>query len=176
MLNQLDELYRDVIQEGLCRATKSVKIGTANVKNLFVETRRGFDSILKVFEQLIFDGVSVEVLHAGVPSESFLEQIKDGPLLTSPRFHMRRCPRIHFKMVLMDYQLLYLGSANLTGAGIGAKGQHRRNFENGILTNDMDMIDRVYEQFDRIWRGVECGPCQRKDHCPVPLEDIKNLV
>ena len=44
------------------------------------------------------------------------------------------CPRAHFKSVIVDGKIAYSGSANLTGAGLGAKGKDRRNFEGGILT------------------------------------------
>jgi len=44
------------------------------------------------------------------------------------------CPRVHFKMMIFDFEAAYVGSANLTGAGIGMKGSNKRNFEAGILT------------------------------------------
>ncbi len=46
----------------------------------------------------------------------------------------RRCPRLHAKAVIIDCRAMYLGSANLTGAGLGAKADKRRNFEMGIWT------------------------------------------
>ena len=39
----------------------------------------------------------------------------------------------------------YFGSANLTGAGMGAKGDTRRNFENGILTDDPAFVEPLSE-------------------------------
>jgi hypothetical protein len=33
------------------------------------------------------------------------------------------------------------------------------------------MIDAVLEQFNRLWEGMECTSCRRKDVCPVPLEE-----
>lgn len=38
----------------------------------------------------------------------------------------------------------YIGSANLTGAGIGMKSAQRRNFEAGILTNEHFFGKRCY--------------------------------
>ena len=42
------------------------------------------------------------------------------------------CPRVHFKMLVFDGEEVYIGSANLTGAGIGMKTDNKRNFEAGI--------------------------------------------
>ena len=45
------------------------------------------------------------------------------------------CPRVHFKCIIVDGVKAYFGSANLTGAGMGAKSEKKRNFENGVLTD-----------------------------------------
>jgi phosphatidylserine/phosphatidylglycerophosphate/cardiolipin synthase-like enzyme len=73
-------------------------------------------------------------------------------------------------MVAVDGQLLYLGSANLTGAGLGAKGEGRRNFETGIVTDDEGLLDAMQERFDAIWSGRSCDGCRRRDLCPAPLD------
>ena len=36
------------------------------------------------------------------------------------------CPRVHFKSVIVDGRFAYSGSANLTGAGMGAKSKEKR--------------------------------------------------
>ena len=72
--------------------------------------------------------------------------------------------------MIADGQWMYLGSANLTGAGLGAKSPRRRNFEAGIWTDEPALIDPVGDMLDGIWNGAECPDCGRKDHCPVPLE------
>ena len=68
---------------------------------------------------------------------------------------------------------MYLGSANLTGAGLGAKSDGRRNFELGIWTHSPTLIDAVVDEFNALWEGHRCDTCQRKDICPVPLEEPK---
>ena len=47
--------------------------------------------------------------------------------------------------------MAYVGSANLTGAGIGMKGENTRNFEAGILSCNKDFINNAAEQFDSVW-------------------------
>jgi phosphatidylserine/phosphatidylglycerophosphate/cardiolipin synthase-like enzyme len=78
---------------------------------------------------------------------------------------------LHAKTVIIDSIAMYLGSANLTGAGLGAKADGKRNFEMGIWTQSSDLIDAVLEQFNALWEGRNCVGCRRKDVCPVPLEE-----
>ena len=82
---------------------------------------------------------------------------------------LKICPRVHFKAVLVDGAWAYLGSANLTGAGLGAKGDAKRNFELGFCTEDFEVIDRVSALFEAVWSGAECGPCKLRHVCPDPL-------
>lgn len=169
------EMYQKVVLDGILKARRRVSIATATIKNLYVEGTTGYVSILKGFERLCLEGVEVRILHSGVPSGPFLEEIKDSLLIEMKGFTMRLCPRVHFKIAVIDEEWAYLGSANLTGAGIGAKGEHKRNFENGIITRDADTVDYMLDQFNHIWHGRECEPCERREHCPVPLEEISAL-
>ena len=82
------------------------------------------------------------------------------------------CPRVHLKAVIIDGNFSYSGSANLTGAGMGAKSEHKRNFEAGIITDDQKIIDQVMEQFDNIWSGIHCRACKRKKFCA----DYKDIL
>ena len=75
------------------------------------------------------------------------------------------CPRVHFKMIIIDFKEVYVGSANLTGAGLGMKSINKRNFETGILTNLPDVVDSAIEQFDKVWMGNHCHTCERKEYC-----------
>ena len=79
------------------------------------------------------------------------------------------CPRVHFKCIIVDGVKAYFGSANLTGAGMGAKSERKRNFENGILTDDPALVNPLAEQFDSVWRGAFCRDCGRREHCPDPV-------
>jgi phosphatidylserine/phosphatidylglycerophosphate/cardiolipin synthase-like enzyme len=156
-------------------ARNAVWIATANLKELLVEAPIGtrarargrYASIATDLHDLVKRGVDVRLLHASPPS---------GPMTRSlarekgVRAHMRMCPRVHLKMIAVDGAKLYLGSANFTGAGLGAKGDARRNFEMGIVTDDDVMLDTAQARFDRIWRGNECAACKLYDRCPKPIE------
>lgn len=163
------EHLQGVLREALAEAKHRLFIATANVKDLHIPA--GSDrsrSILELFEELSDRSVEIRVLHSGVPSGPFLAELKEH---FPANLVMRRCPRAHAKAVIVDSRLMYLGSANLTGAGLGAKSQRRRNFEAGIWTDELALIDPVVDMLDAIWMGESCGNCGRKDHCPEPLEE-----
>jgi phosphatidylserine/phosphatidylglycerophosphate/cardiolipin synthase-like enzyme len=163
--------FRTIVKEGICRAKVSIDIMTADFKAMLVPTNRHTrraESIVEVFRKLADRGVEIRLLHAGVPSSAaLLELRKELP----ERMCIRRCPRLHSKTVIIDSTAMYLGSANLTGAGLGAKSDGRRNFESGIWTTSADLIDGMLGEFNQLWEGRFCKTCQRRDVCPVPLEE-----
>ncbi len=75
------------------------------------------------------------------------------------------CPCLHFKLFIFDIQTAYIGSVNLTGAGIGMKGELTLNFESGVLTNEPGLANAAVSQFDPIWMGIFCLKCKCKDFC-----------
>lgn len=155
----------------LDRCRHRLFIATANVKDLHVpraEKRRRARSILDVLADLSARGVEISLLHSGVPTAPLLARLKES---RPASLTMRRCPRAHAKALIADGTWMYLGSANLTGAGLGAKGPRRRNFEAGIVTDDPGVIDPVADMLQAVFSGERCGDCGRKPHCPVPLEE-----
>lgn len=166
--------YEELIARDVARASVSVWISTANVKTMLVEAPIGtrarargrYVSFFETLGDLVRAGVDVRILHASPPSRPLAREMTR----LSKRPSMRRCPRVHLKMIAVDGRLLYLGSANLTGAGLGAKGAGRRNFEMGIVTDHEAMLDAAQERFDRIWRGAECASCAMRSECAAPLD------
>jgi phosphatidylserine/phosphatidylglycerophosphate/cardiolipin synthase-like enzyme len=163
--------HYDSVITAVMAARTSVWIATANLKGLMVEgTRKTYRSILAVFDELARKKIELRILHAGVPSRVFRRELDERPRLTGGGLELRHCPRVHLKAVVVDGSLLYLGSANWTGAGLGAKGANRRNFELGVVTEDEQMLDQVQGLYDRIWRGRECKACRLREVCPGPLD------
>jgi phosphatidylserine/phosphatidylglycerophosphate/cardiolipin synthase-like enzyme len=187
--------HYEAVVERVMGAERSVWIATANLKELMVEDvrarpgrrrtlksgRRSYRSVLAVFEEQVLRGVEIRLLHAGEPSRAFRAELRRRPGLGRTKvretasaapglFEMRQCPRVHFKAVVIDGAELYLGSANWTGAGLGAKGQGRRNFELGFLSRDDLLLDEVQALYDQIWAGVHCGACRLREVCPGPLD------
>jgi phosphatidylserine/phosphatidylglycerophosphate/cardiolipin synthase-like enzyme len=178
-----DRDHYEHVTRAVLGARHSVWIATANLKELMVEDpnaipgrrrgRRGsYRSVLEVFAELAQRGVELRILHASLPSRPFRKSFDAQPELVAGGIEMRMCPRVHLKTVVVDARLVYLGSANWTGAGLGAKGEGRRNFEMGIVTSDEPMIDQVQERYDRIWRGAECANCRLREECEMPLDEM----
>lgn len=179
--------YTSVI-EAVMRAERSVWIATANLKDLMVEDanlvpgrarsakRKNFRSVIGVMDELAGRGVELRILHATLPSGPFREEFDRHKRLIQGGLELRMCPRVHMKAVIIDGAILYLGSANWTGAGLGAKGEGRRNFEIGIVTEDEIMIDEVQEMFEHVWRGAGCANCRLRDECDAPLDDLVKLL
>jgi phosphatidylserine/phosphatidylglycerophosphate/cardiolipin synthase-like enzyme len=165
-------------------AKVSVWIATANVKELMVEDHRAragrrrsmkkaaYVSVLAHLDELAARGVELRLLHAELPSRPFRAELAHHPRLVAGGLALRRCPRVHMKAVIVDGELLYLGSANWTGAGLGAKGSGHRNFELGFVTDDAPLLDQIQALYDRVWTGGECGACKLRDECPGPLVEL----
>lgn len=162
--------FHRIVREGILKARVSLDIMTADFKAMLVPdgVSKRARSIVEVFRRLAAQGVEIRLLHAGTPSSAALRELKKS---LPTNLTIRRCPRLHAKAVIIDCNRMYLGSANLTGAGLGAKGDEKRNFEMGVWTASPPMIDGVLEHFNRLWEGRACVGCRRKDVCPVPLEE-----
>ena len=162
-------LYREVVLGKLANARESVWIATANVKAMYVERSGRFVPLLEVLDGLAARGVALRLLHAELPSRPFREEFDRRARLVKGGLELKVCPRVHFKTVLVDGAWAYLGSANLTGAGLGAKGEHSRNFEMGFVTEDFDVIDRVTAFYESVWSGASCRGCRLREVCPDPI-------
>lgn len=164
-------LYEEVIRDGILAAERSVWIATANVKELYVERpglRRGYGSILGAFDDLAERGVELKLLHAELPSRRFRAAFDRRPRLVRGGLQMKHCPRVHMKAVILDGERLYLGSANFTGAGLGLKGDDKRNFEFGFITDAYELLDSVQAIFSELWDGAPCSSCAIRSLCPDP--------
>lgn len=176
------EHYPAVIERVLA-AQRSVWIATANLKELMIEDprvtpgkRRGrprYRSVLAALSELAGSGVELRILHAAEPSRVFRRDFDRQKRLVAGGLELRLCPRTHLKLVIVDGRDLYLGSANWTGAGLGAKKPERRNFEIGLLTQDERLVDAAQDSYERIWRGAECEGCRMRDTCPMPLDVLE---
>ncbi len=174
--------HYETVVAAVLDAKVSVWIATANLKELMVEDarlvpgrRRGrkrWRSMLAAFNELAERGVELRILHGGFPSQPFRDAFDRYPRLVAGGLELRQCPRVHLKTVIVDGARLYLGSANWTGAGLGAKGDTRRNFELGLWSTDEQTLDDVQALFDHLWHGRECRSCGRRDVCDTPIDTL----
>lgn len=162
--------YKEVLSH-----VKDVKstlwIGTADIKDLYVEVGKQKLPFLGLLSKLISKGVDVRLIHAKEPGPAFREDFDKYPILFN-RLERVLCPRVHFKMIVFDCKEVYVGSANLTGAGIGMKSENTKNFEAGILADDPVIVEQAMNQFDSVWNGSMCKKCRRKQYCADPISNL----
>lgn len=175
------EHYTDVLAR--CETVRhDLWIATADLKDLYIATQpaslrksdmplsrlqkkeQSIQPFLALLNRLLRRGVDIRLLHAKEPGDNFREDFDRYPDLWS-NLERKLCPRVHFKIMIFDCTLAYIGSANLTGAGIGMKGEDSRNFEAGILTDEPALVDAAADHLDSVWQGLHCRTCKRKDFC-----------
>jgi phosphatidylserine/phosphatidylglycerophosphate/cardiolipin synthase-like enzyme len=158
---QNEQHYTKVLQQALS-VKRELWIGTADIKDLFIKDGNNSIPFLGILSKLVARKINIRLLHAKEPGPLFRKDFDKYPNLAKV-LERAICPRVHFKLFIFDLESAYIGSANLTGAGIGMKSPNRRNFESGILTNDPDIVESAITQFDTVWRGDHCKNCDRKE-------------
>lgn len=162
-----EQLYTHII-EPVAQAKDFVWIGTADIKDLHVKHNNSVQSFLSVLDSLTKKKVALRLLHAKEPGINFRESFDKFPSLWK-NMERQLCPRVHFKHIIIDGKFAYSGSANLTGAGLGMKGENTRNFEAGFITTEPELVQAVMDQFDEVWIGKFCSECKRRDYCGDPI-------
>lgn len=163
-----DSAHFSQVIERAMKAKHTLWIGTADIKDLYVTQGKIEKPFLGVLAGLIGKGVEVRLIHAKEPGQPFREDF-DRYKQLAEGLERVLCPRVHFKIIVIDCQTAFIGSANLTGAGMGMKSPNRRNFEAGILTDEPEIVEAAMEEFDKVWRGEMCKKCQRKQYCGDPI-------
>ena len=165
-----EEHYTRVI-ERVRQTKKRLWIGTADIKDLHVKFLNSSVSFLSVLSSLAQHRVNIRILHAKKPGVNFTQSYIKYPLLEKC-MEMGLCPRVHFKIIIIDSTFAYFGSANLTGAGLGLKSKKNRNFETGLISDNESIIQQLEQQFDNVWMGRHCPSCGRKAYCKNPLINL----
>ena len=163
--------YQEVILK-ICKATSSIKIMTANFKRfrLMPTYNQGEDykngtPFVKYLMAKAVQGVSVQII-CSRPSSYFTEEWEEYYRQMNPElFEYKFCERNHSKVVIIDDKIAYVGSANVTPAGLGQGIFTPGNFEVGILTEDPDVISNLNALFSKIWDGKACANCHRAKKC-----------
>ena len=163
------EIYERVIRDAVPRAARRLWIATADIKDMYVDAG-GWDMVpfLAVLDGMVKRGIEVRLIHAKDPGPNWRDDFDRYPGLWGGMERVL-CPRVHFKCIIVDGRKAYFGSANLTGAGMGAKSARKRNFENGVWTDDPALVEPLVEQFDAVWHGDHCRGCGRRDFCGDPV-------
>ena len=165
-----EDIHQRVIKELIPEARRFLWIVTADLKDMHVAKGRRFVPFLEILSDLVHEGIAVRLFHAKEPGPRFRKDFDKYPaLVKSELFERILCPRIHTKAIIVDGRAAFIGSPNLTGAGMGAKNPHKRNFEAGFLTDEKAHLTPLLEWIDTLYLGDHCHKCQRRDYCPDPI-------
>jgi len=164
--------YEEVIQR-IFSAESSIRIMTANFKRFrlkptAIQGKNYYDGtpFIESLMRKAVEGVSVQIL-CSLPSQSFKEEWIDyyHQMNDPEQFEYMFCIRNHAKVVIIDNKLAYVGSANVTSAGLGQGVISPGNFEAGILTENIELVSTVNDFFSMVWDENRCGNCHRASQC-----------
>ena len=166
------DIYLEVIQERIPLARHHVWIVTADIKDMYIERYREFVPFLELLSDLVSRGVAVRLIHAKEPGPRFRADFdRYDELMNNELFERILCPRVHTKAIVIDGREAFVGSPNLTGAGMGSKHEDKRNFEAGFLFDDEQSLTELTTWIDALYLGDYCRSCRRREYCPDPIID-----
>lgn len=163
-----DREHYNFLIDNIKAAKSYVHISTANLKRFSIgetEAKASSESFIDILESLVDQSVQVRII-CSTPSRGFLDEIQDHVnLMNNRHFHFKTCRRCHMKLVIIDGEIIYVGSANITAAGMGPRIDTRRNFEAGIITSDSDLVEQGIDIFEEAWSERTCKTCYYKQEC-----------
>jgi len=166
-----ENFYQEIIKRA-CNAKSSIKIMTADfnvfrlepTKNQGKKYKNGTPFMDFLMEKAN-EGVSVEIISAE-KSGRFQDDVERAYCSkASECFSVWFCVRNHAKVVIIDDKMAFIGSANMTRAGLGQPHCSPGNFEVGILTEDAEIISSLNERFTDIKQHKFCDDCHRRKDC-----------
>ncbi|WP_411828173.1 phospholipase D-like domain-containing protein [Luteolibacter sp. AS25] len=167
-----EDIYKRIVEEEIPATRKFLWIITADIKDMYVIRGKRSVPFLSVLSDLVENGIAVRLIHAKEPGPRFRKDFDKYPaLIQSDLFERALCPRVHTKAIIIDGKKAFITSANLTGAGLGAKHPDKRNFEAGILTDERSQVRPLMDWVDELFLGEYCGRCRLRATCPDPLDE-----
>ena len=163
--------YKEVI-ERICAAKSSIKIMTGDFKRFKLKptAKQGKNyndgtPFIKHLMEKARKGIAVQII-CSRPSKSFKEEYEALYERIKPKnLRIYFCERNHSKIVIVDDKVAYVGSANVTPAGLAQGVMSPGNFEIGILTENHQFISQLNTLFSKIMNGDYCYGCHLANKC-----------
>ena len=163
--------YEEVI-ERICAAKSSIRIMTGDFKRIKLKptAKQGKNyndgtPFIKHLMEKAGKGIAVQII-CSRPSKSFKEEYDALDEKIKPKnFRIYFCERNHSKVVIVDNKVAYVGSANVTPAGLAQGVMSPGNFEAGILTENHQFISQLNTLFSKIMNGDYCYNCHLANKC-----------
>ena len=163
--------YKEVI-ERISAAKSSIKIMTGDFKRFKLKptAKQGKNyndgtPFIKHLMEKAGKGISVQII-CSRPSKSFKEEYDALYERIKPKnLRIYYCERNHSKVVIVDNKVAYVGSANVTPAGLAQGVMSPGNFEAGILTENHQFISQLNTLFSKIMNGDYCYNCHLANKC-----------
>lgn len=150
------EHYDEVVKR-ICEAKSSIRIMTANFKRFRLKptAKEGVNytdgtPFIEYLMNKAANGVPVQII-CSTPSASFTEEWQEcyRQMGKPELFEYKTSDRNHAKVYIIDDKIAYIGSANVTKAGI--RQLNDANFEAGILTDDPELVSTILDFYSMVW-------------------------
>jgi len=152
-----NELHFNVIIKLMSEASSTINIATSHARNFKVNL--GLKDSLFLVDYLKYysrKGVQIRIL---VTPNTMKSKLVTG-ILNTNNIDIKACARNHMKIIVIDSEKAYVGTANLTSAGLGCRSENVRNFELGFITESHSIVQSLIKIFNDVWHAEYCTSCR----------------
>lgn len=161
------QIQIDIFEALKNRTVTKIQIASSTLKDFVLEKNKSAPLLFSdLINDLSYRGTNIQILTTPkMLCSKFFSRL-------NKEVKVRTCARSHLKLICIDNDFAYIGTANLTSAAVGLRLDTRRNFEVGLTTRDKIAVTNLANYFDEIWTGYHCGKCvyvKRKEFgCTIP--------
>ena len=166
-----ENFYNEVIKR-ICAAKSSIKIMTADINLIRLKPTasqgnkyKDGTSFIDFLMEKTNKGVSVQIICAEKSNRFQEDVVRAYCGEAGKHFSVCFCARNHAKVVVIDDKIAYVGSANMTRAGIGQPYASPGNFEVGFIIEAPEIVRSLNELFSKILNHEFCEDCHRRKDC-----------